>query len=102
MSAPLATLISGAMAYRDWKDRKRTDAALSERDLISDIWVALRRDGDVQMDETAARRELSDAMLAAGIAVYHRWKNADLSERDLALDIWVALKDHPRLREPTT
>jgi hypothetical protein len=40
-----AMIVAGVMAYHDWADRKRTDKALSVRDLVSDMWLAFRRAG---------------------------------------------------------
>jgi hypothetical protein len=96
MSAPLSALIAGAMAYRDWEDRRRTDSYLSPRDLVSDVWVTMRRDYGHRMDETEARHELTDAMVAAAVAAFHHWKQGHpdsvLSPRDLASDIWIAIR----------
>lgn len=49
------------------------------------------------LDETAVRRELTDAMLIAGVMAYHDWEdrrrtNKMLSVRDLASDMWLAFR----------
>src|ERR1700730_13596732 len=95
MSAPsLAALIAAEMAFLRWKDRRRTDAAISERDLVSDIWVAFRRVQDTTLDETGARIELNDHILTSGIKALKDWQLKHLylsSEADkLALNIWVS------------
>lgn len=38
-----AVLTAGVMAFCDWKDRRRGDPALSRIDMVSDIYVAMRR-----------------------------------------------------------
>ena len=49
------------------------------------------------IDETEVRRELTDAMLMAGLMAYHDWQdrrrtNKMLSERDLVAEMWVAFR----------
>lgn len=38
-----AVLMAGVMAFSDYKERRKTDAALSKFDMVSDIYVAMRR-----------------------------------------------------------
>ena len=50
-----------------------------------------------EMDETTARREITDAMIAAGVLAYVDWKDRRktdpaLSRSDLATSVYVAMR----------
>jgi hypothetical protein len=38
-----AVLMAGVMAFSDYKERRKADAALSKFDMVTDIYVAMRR-----------------------------------------------------------
>ena len=38
-----AMIVAGGMAYTDWLDRCRTDPGLTVNDLVSDVYVRMRR-----------------------------------------------------------
>jgi hypothetical protein len=38
-----AVTMAGLMALERWKERREADAALSEADLVADVYVAMRR-----------------------------------------------------------
>jgi len=40
-----AMIVAGVVAYVDWKDRRKSDSALSRADLATAIYVAMRRAG---------------------------------------------------------
>jgi hypothetical protein len=55
------------------------------------------RQGGASIDETTARKELTDDMLIAGVMAFHDWKDrrqtdGGLSDNDLIAAIWVAFR----------
>ena len=50
-----------------------------------------------EIDETSARKELTDDMLVAGVMAYHEWEDrkrtdSTLSVHDLVSSLWVAFR----------